>query len=121
MQKALRLRKNGQFRYVFRKGKGVGTHLLSLTYVRAGRLQVGFSVSKKVGHAVVRNRTKRRLREIFRSQVPMLKNGYYILVARPEAAEATYKQLEKAVISLLRRQNLYRQEEPAQTGGVQQQ
>ncbi|MCQ2453155.1 MAG: ribonuclease P protein component [Clostridia bacterium] len=109
MQKALRLRKNGQFQYVFRKGKGMGTRLVSLTYVRANRLQVGFSVSKKVGHAVVRNHVKRRLREIIRLQAPQLKNGYYIFVARPEAAEASYMQLEKAVNSLLRRQNLYKE------------
>ena len=64
MQKAYRIRKNGQFHYVFRKGKSMGTHLLSLVYVRAGKLQVGFAVNKKVGHAVVRNRVKRRLRDL---------------------------------------------------------
>ena len=56
MQKAYRIRKNGQFHYVFRKGKSMGTHLLSLVYVRAGKLQVGFAVNKKVGHAVVQPR-----------------------------------------------------------------
>ena len=78
MQKAYRIRKNGQFHYVFRKGKSMGTHLLSLVYVRAGKLQVGFAVNKKVGHAVVRNRVKRRLRECFRQQIPSLKNGFYV-------------------------------------------
>ena len=100
MQKAYRIRKNGQFHYVFRKGKSMGTHLLSLVYVRAGKLQVG--------HAVVRNRVKRRLRECFRQQIPSLKNGFYVFVARPEAANATYRQLEQAMRSLLKRHGLYR-------------
>lgn len=108
MQKAYRIRKNGQFHYVFRKGKSMGTNLLSLVYVRAGKLQVGFAVNKKVGHAVVRNRVKRRLRECFRQQIPSLKNGFYVFVARPEAADATYWQLEQAMRSLLKRHGLYR-------------
>ena len=108
MQKAYRIRKNGQFHYVFRKGKSMGTHLLSLVYVRAGKLQVGFAVNKKVGHAVVRNRVKRRLRECFRQQIASLKNGFYVFVARPEAANATYRQLEQAMRSLLKRHGLYR-------------
>ena len=86
----------------------MGTHLLSLVYVRAGKLQVGFAVNKKVGHAVVRNRVKRRLRECFRQQIPFLKNGFYVFVARPEAADATYRQLEQAMRSLLKRHGLYR-------------
>lgn len=86
----------------------MGTHLLSLVYVRAGKLQVGFAVNKKVGHAVVRNRVKRRLRECFRQQIPSLKNGFYVFVARPEAADATYRQLEQAMRSLLKRHGLYR-------------
>ena len=86
----------------------MGTHLLSLVYVRAGKLQVGFAVNKKVGHAVVRNRVKRRLRECIRKQIPSLKNGVFVFVARPEAADATYWQLEQAMRSLLKRHGLYR-------------
>ena len=108
MQRQYRIRKNGQFQYVFRKGKGLGCREMSLTYVRAGRMQVGFSVSKKVGNAVTRNRVKRRLRECFPLQMSTLKNGFYVFAARPAAAEASYAQLEKAMNGLLRRHNLYR-------------
>ena len=109
MQREYRIRKNGQFQYVFRKGKGMGCREMSLTYVRAGRMQVGFSVSKKVGNAVTRNRVKRRMRECFRLQMHTLKNGFYVFAARPAAAEASYAQIERAMNGLLRRHNLYRE------------
>ena len=109
MQRQYRIRKNGQFQYVFRKGKGLGCREMSLTYVRAGRMQVGFSVSKKVGNAVMRNRVKRRMRECFRLQMHTLKNGFYVFAARPAAAEASYAQIERAMNGLLRRHNLYRE------------
>ena len=109
MQRQYRIRKNGQFQYVFRKGKGMGCREMSLIYVRAGRMQVGFSVSKKIGNAVTRNRVKRRMRECFRLQMHTLKNGFYVFAARPSAADAYYRQLEKDISGLLRRQGLYRE------------
>ena len=99
MQKAYRIRKNRQFHYVYRKGKGVGAKEISLTYVRAGKLQVGFSVSKKVGNAVVRNRVRRRLREIVRLNAPRLKSGWdIVVVARSRCVHAEYRKLEAAFL-----------------------
>ncbi len=109
MQKQYRIRKNGQFQYVFRKGKGVSTPHILLTYVRAGRLQVGFSVSKKVGNAVTRNRVKRRLRECFRLRLPALQKGFYIFSARPSAAEQSYHQLGHDMDKLLSRMKLLKE------------
>ncbi len=65
----------------------------------------GFSVTKKVGKAVQRNRVKRLLKEIMRLQ--SLKSGWDIVfMARSVAVNADYHQLERVVTKLLARAQL---------------
>ena len=108
MQKQYRLRKNSQFQYVYRKGKGHSTRELSLIYLPSRKKQVGFAVGKKVGIAVKRNLVKRRLRALFQEELPLIRDGLYIVAARSGAAEADYQTLRRSLKYLLRKQQLYR-------------
>jgi len=65
-------------------------------------------VSRRVGSAVVRNRIKRRLREIFRHQLPFLKPGLWLVVtAKVPAASATWETLHSEWLRLGRRLSIF--------------
>ena len=62
MQRTYSLKKNAQFKYVYRRGTSGGSHEMVMLYVRANTLKVGFSVGKKLGCAPLRSRCKRVMR-----------------------------------------------------------
>lgn len=65
-------------------------------------------VSRRVGPAVVRNRVKRRLREIFRHQLPRLKNGMWLVItAKPSAATASSEAFLSEWLRLGRRLSIF--------------
>ena len=105
MERQYRLQKNRAFQFVYRKGHSVACRDLVLLQAKGRELKVGFSVSKKVGNAVVRNKTKRRLRECFRPYLGDVKTGLYVIVARPSAAKATFQSLQKDTRYLLKKAN----------------
>jgi ribonuclease P protein component len=70
-----------------------------------GPARIGFTVSKKVGTAVERNRVRRRLREIVRrASADSMRPGHdYVLIGRRAALLEPFAQLEQAVAGALRR------------------
>ncbi len=71
---------------------------------RTGLNRVGITVSKKLGHAVVRNRTRRRLREIYRLNEAKFQPGWdIVVVARSRAVEAPFAKLTDSYLALAAR------------------
>jgi ribonuclease P protein component len=71
------------------------------------RLRAGFVTSKRIGSAVVRNRVRRRLREIVRKHQPDLReNLRMVTIARPMAARATFRELEDEWLRLAKRASI---------------
>ena len=117
MKAAVTLKENYEFRRTYQKGVSAVSPVMVL-YCRKNRLgrnRLGLVSSKKLGHAVVRNRARRRLRELFRRRLrevyrlekPQLKTGYdIILVARSRTATAPWPELQKQFRRLCRKVDL---------------
>ena len=70
--------------------------------------RAGFITSKQVGAAVVRNRTRRRLREIFRKHQHEIRAGIWIVtIASARATPETFRALEDEWLRLARRASIF--------------
>ena len=113
MKYSTSLKLNHIFRRLYRTS-GVADGLLVL-YARKNRTdgnRVGVTVSKKLGHAVVRNRTRRRLREVYRLHEEQFTPGWdIVVVARTRAVEAPFDKLTASFLRLAQKAGLLREEE----------
>jgi len=105
------LTKSEQYALVYEKGSSWTSDLVVMKALPNGLTlsRYGFSISRRVGKAVVRNRVKRRLREILRS-APLEPGWDIIFIARPKAAGASFASLKKSVQGLLSQARLLTRE-----------
>ncbi len=113
MQFTISLKQNHIFRRLYAKGScAVGR--TAVIYSRKNGTEqnrLGFSVSTKLGHAVARNRIRRRLREAYRLNEHLLSPGYdMIIVARGRAAKAEFTAIEAELLRLCRNLGIAQEE-----------
>lgn len=103
------LKQNYLFRRIYRQGKRAAGKRL-VVYCRKNRLQknrLGITASTKLGHAVVRNKVRRRIREAYRLAESHFHPGFdIVIVARSLAVQADYAALSGELYSLCRRLNI---------------
>ena len=109
MKRAVTLKENYEFRRLYQRGKSAAGGTMGL-YCRKNKLdhnRLGLTASTKLGHAVVRNRCRRRLREVYRLNLPRMRKGYdIILVARGKTATAPWGELNSTFLKLCRKLDL---------------
>jgi ribonuclease P protein component len=100
-----RLRRNADFRQVYRASRSLADRPLVLYYRANGleRSRVGFAVGRKVGKAVVRNRVRRRLREALRLWDEVPGGLDLVVVARGASREASFQELQESLRALIKR------------------
>ncbi|MGL4797595.1 MAG: ribonuclease P protein component [Paraclostridium sp.] len=106
------IKKDSDFRKVYKHGKSFANKYLVMYILdnKSDFSRVGFSVSKKVGKATIRNKVRRRIREGFRLiGDEHIKIGYDIVfIARVSSKECEYKDIEKSVKYLINKSQIFK-------------
>jgi ribonuclease P protein component len=96
------IRKRADFELIYKAGHKQSGRLMTM-FTRANELQVarlGIAATRKIGSAVIRNRAKRLVRELFRRHKPAGAIDV-VVVPRREMLDATYARLEAEFLALL--------------------
>lgn len=113
-QKFSRLRSSKDFKRVYQGGQRVANRDQVVFFLKSeitGETRIGFSLSKKIGTATVRNRLKRLLREAYRRNETNVKKGYdLIVIARPPLKGKSLQEIEKALLTAFAKAGLLRGE-----------
>ena len=99
------LKKDKEFRYVYKKGKSFANKNLVIYYIKNNTkdLKIGISISKKVGKAVVRNRLRRLIKENLRN-MNYIKTGYTIIfLSKIGSEKIDYNQMKGSIKHILKK------------------
>ena len=111
MKRIISLKSSKNFKRAYKEGIFfVGSFVVLYLYPNSLlENRVGYSVSRKLGKAVVRNKIKRLLKEAYRKYFDSLKEGYDIVfVPRRTALNASLKEIEDCMSKLLRKSDIFK-------------
>ena len=104
-----RLRKRKEFAYLYNNGTAKHSAHLTLVFLPTKNrpLKIGFSISKKIGKAHIRNLIKRRLRAIVRECIPTLPDNYnMVFIARAGVTDINFAELKNEVMLVIEKTGL---------------
>ncbi len=106
--KTLRLLRRAEFRRVYEEGQRRSAPLCTIFFKFNGlaETRLGITTTKSLGNAVVRNRVRRRLREIFRRHRSDIPRGWdVVLNPRPSIIEAPFETLARELLRIFPKQS----------------
>ena len=109
MKHTVALKQNHEFRRLYSRGRSAVSPYFAVYCRKTGRpySRLGLTTGVKLGNAVKRNRVRRRMRELYRTNEGRLRPGYdIVMVARTRAVFARYGQLEDSFLHLMRKLEL---------------
>ena len=110
LSKKYRLTKNGSFSYLYAHGSSVRAKLIKINFVPSkSGVKIGFSVNNKIGHAVVRNKVKRRMRAIAAEFIPRLKPCQFVFVVSVGVDKLSYEEIKTRMLACLNKSGLMRE------------
>jgi ribonuclease P protein component len=106
VNKRQRVKKNGEFQKIFKRGKSFANRQFVVYLLpKEGQqeFRIGLSVSKKIGNAVVRNRIKRYIRQSFLELKDEINQKMdYVIIARNQAANLDFHESKKSLQHVLK-------------------
>ncbi len=111
LTKTEKIRKKSEYLTVYRQGERFKGKIVDICLLEKelGLRRMGLSVSKRIGNAVVRNRVKRVLREVFRHHKQEFLPGIdMIFIAKKGAEVGKYCDIETDVLDILRKRRKIR-------------
>lgn len=108
MKSCYRLKKNYQYNYVYKHAQSVADRNFVLLFCKSNKTQtqVGFSVSKKYGHAVQRNRLRRQMKAAVSPLMPSVASGFNIVLVPRKTEQYQFCNIVESVRNLFEKAGL---------------
>lgn len=111
MKKYYSLKQNYEFKRVYKRGKSNADPFMAVYAFKSRNKRIGITVSNKIGKACVRNKIKRRIKNLYTLNYESIKSGFdIVIVARTRANGATFSQMEKSFFYNIKKLELYNNE-----------
>ena len=113
MEKEYRIKKNQDIELILKEKKSVGNknYIIYKRKSEAFHFRLAMSVSKKIGNAVVRNRQKRLIKQVFLEEKKNILPYDLFVVARINCTNLEYNEVKREIIYLLKKLNVMKLEE----------
>ena len=103
MKKIEIIKSSGEYTEIINTSKSKKSKYFSIYYRKNNNSnRYGITVPKKTGTAVIRNKIKRRIKNIIDNNKKIVHNGYdYVIIIKKGILELTYKEIEKELLKLI--------------------